>query len=140
MEAGCLEMAKESGLPTPDFELRDVGKRKVLLVRRFDISDKGGRYHMISMQTLLQAEGYYYLGYNDLFEILRKYSFQPSVDIPILFRQMVFNVAIGNTDDHLKNFSLLHDDSGFYLSPAYDLLPDIAERREHILHFNSIEL
>lgn len=50
---------------------------------------------------------------------------------------MVFNALIGNTDDHLKNFCMLHDDSGYYLSPAYDLLPDTADRREHVLHFDS---
>ncbi|CCK79076.1 type II toxin-antitoxin system HipA family toxin [Desulfobacula toluolica] len=135
IEAGCLEMARLSGLDVPDFEIREVGGRNILLIKRFDISEHGGRYHMISMQTLLQAEGYYQLGYKDLFEILRKYSFQPSVDIPMLFRQMTFNAAIGNTDDHLKNFCILHKEPGFCLSPAYDVLPDLYERREHVLSF-----
>ncbi len=90
---------------------------------------------MISLQTLLQAQGYYYMSYNDLFEIVKIHSFQPSIDIPFLFRQMVFNVAMGNTDDHLKNFSMLHGDAGFFLSPAYDLLPDLYEKREHTLSF-----
>ena len=58
-------------------------------------------------------------------------------DIPLLFHQMIFNAAIGNTDDHLKNFCMLHKEHGFCLSPAYDLLPDIYERREHTLSFNS---
>jgi serine/threonine-protein kinase HipA len=49
---------------------------------------------------------------------------------------MVFNALIGNADDHLKNFCMLHDDSGYYLSPAYDLLPDTVDRREHVLHFS----
>ncbi len=48
---------------------------------------------------------------------------------------MVFNSAIGNTDDHLKNFCMLHNETGFSLSPAYDLLPDIHENREHRLSF-----
>ena len=135
LEAGCLEMALNCGLPVPDFNLKSVGKRKALLVKRFDISDKGGRYHMISMQTLLQAEGYYNMGYHDLFEILRKYSYQPSVDIPVLFRQMVFNCAVGNTDDHLKNFCMLHKEPGFCLSPVYDIIPDVSDKREHTLLF-----
>jgi serine/threonine-protein kinase HipA len=50
---------------------------------------------------------------------------------------MVFNALIGNTDDHLKNFSMLHGDSGYYLSPAYDLLPDVNEQREHVLYFKT---
>jgi serine/threonine-protein kinase HipA len=50
---------------------------------------------------------------------------------------MVFNAALGNTDDHLKNFALLHGEGGWRLSPAYDLLPDVLERREHVLHFGT---
>ena len=52
-------------------------------------------------------------------------------------RQMVFNSAIGNTDDHLKNFTILHKENGFCLSPAYDLLPDTEMRREHDLMIGS---
>ncbi len=136
IEGATLELAKLSGLTVPEFEIRNIGNQKALMVKRFDISGHDGRYHMISLQTLLQAEGYYFLGYNDLFRIVRSHSFQPSNDIPSLFRQMVFNAAIGNTDDHLKNFCMLHKESGFCLSPVYDVLPDIYERREHALSFD----
>jgi len=40
---------------------------------------------------------------------------------------------IGNTDDHLKNFLMLHDDTGWRLSPAFDLVPNIGFNREHLL-------
>jgi serine/threonine-protein kinase HipA len=46
---------------------------------------------------------------------------------------MVFNIMIGNTDDHLQNFIMLHDDSGWRLSPAFDLLPNIGFNQEHVL-------
>lgn len=84
-------------------------------------------------KTLLNAS--YHAWYTDMFKAVAKYTAQPSVDIPALFRQMVFNAAIGNTDDHLKNFSMLHNETGFCLSPAYDLLPDIHGRRSHSLSF-----
>jgi len=135
LEAASLKMARSAGLPVPDFEIHNVADRKILLVRRFDVSDKGGRYHMISMKTLLNAEGYYYLSYSHLFQAIQKYSSRPSRDIELLFRQMVFNIAIGNTDDHLKNFCILHLESGFCLSPVYDILPDIHFNREHRLSF-----
>lgn len=48
---------------------------------------------------------------------------------------MVFNAAVGNVDDHLKNFWMLNTSSGFRLAPAFDLVPDVAERREHALSF-----
>lgn len=65
--------------------------------------------------------------------MIRHVSSQPGQDLQQLFRQMVFNVMIGNTDDHLKNFLMLHDDSGWRLSPAYDLVPNIGFNREHVL-------
>jgi serine/threonine-protein kinase HipA len=135
IEAATLELAKLSGLSVPEFEIQDIGSRKALLVKRFDISDHGGRYHMISMQTLLQAQGYYFLSYHDMFDVVKAHSYQPSIDVPALFHQMVFNVAIGNTDDHLKNFCMLHKESGYCLSPVYDVLPDLYEKREHSLSF-----
>jgi serine/threonine-protein kinase HipA len=91
---------------------------------------------MVSILILLRAEGWYNLGYTDLFSLMRKHSCQPEGDVPMLFRQMVFNAMIGNTDDHLKNFAMLHGSNGYFLSPAYDLLPDTAQRREHVLHFD----
>lgn len=135
IEAGTLQMARNAGLSVPEFEIQEAGERRVLLIKRFDVSRQGGRHHMISMQTLLNAEGYYYLSYSDMFKIIKKYSSQPAQDVDAMFRQMVFNIAVGNTDDHLKNFCMLHKDSGFCLSPVYDVLPDIHQNREHRLSF-----
>lgn len=46
---------------------------------------------------------------------------------------MVFNAAIGNTDDHLKNFLMIRDDRGYHLSPAFDLVPNIGQNGEHVM-------
>lgn len=135
IEAATMALARQAGLHVSETKMMSCARRKVLLIKRFDISGPGRR-HMISMQTLLCAEGVYRFGYHDLFEIIRKYSFQPEIDITNLFSQMAFNALIGNTDDHLKNFTMLHDDHGYFLSSAYDLMPDTADRREHVLHFN----
>ncbi|MEA2060371.1 MAG: type II toxin-antitoxin system HipA family toxin [Thermodesulfobacteriota bacterium] len=133
IEAATLKLAENSGLKVPEFKILTVGSRKALLVKRFDVTDDSGRYHMISMKTVLNAQ--YYAWYEDIFKAVKKYSTQPSVDIPALFRQMVFNAAIGNTDDHLKNFCMLHKETGYCLSPAFDLLPDIHGKRSHSLSF-----
>jgi serine/threonine-protein kinase HipA len=135
IEAATLSLAQKAGVNVPEFRLAECAGRDVLMVRRFDISDQGGFFHMISMGTLLQVEGWYNASYKDIFKLLRLKSSRPEIDIPAMYRQMVFNALIGNTDDHLKNFSMLHGDSGYFLSPAYDLLPDIAQRREHVLYF-----
>jgi serine/threonine-protein kinase HipA len=91
---------------------------------------------MLSLRALLAADGYYVLRYADLIAALRAHASRPEVDVPALFRQLVFNALIGNTDDHLKNFWLLRDENGYGLSPAFDLLPDTGARREHVLLFD----
>ena len=135
IEYVTMKLAEKAGIKIPELKLVDCGGRKVLLVKRFDVSEKNGRYHMISFQTLLKADNWYNLSYRDLASVVRKYSFKPETDIEALYRQMVFNAIIGNTDDHLKNFLMLHTDEGFCLSPAYDLLPDVNDARHHVLNF-----
>lgn len=136
LEATCLQLASQAGLVVPDMRLQPVGKRRVLLVRRFDVTEHGGRIHMISMRALCRERpGVYVTSYSDLALVLRKHSASPAEDVAALFRHMAFNAAVGNVDDHLKNFWMLNTRSGFRLAPAFDLVPDITERREHTLSF-----
>lgn len=137
VEAACLALAADAGLCVPEFRVETFGRRAALLVRRFDQSPEGGRYHVLSLQTLTGAEGYYQIGYADLADCLRRVSARPETDIPALYRQMVFNAVLGNTDDHLKNFAMRRESAGWRLSPTFDLLPDIPERGEHCLHFGA---
>ncbi len=105
------------------------------MLRRFDQTETGGRNHLLSMQSLLSAEGYYTAGYAQVADIVRRISDKPEHDLPAFYRQAVFNAVLGNTDDHLKNFAMLHGIDGWRLTPAFDLLPDVAGQREHVLHF-----
>ncbi|MDP2787880.1 MAG: HipA domain-containing protein [Pseudomonadota bacterium] len=141
LEATSLELARQAGLEVPDFRLVELSDglastRRALLVKRFDLIPQGGRRHMLSFRALLQASGYYVIRYADLIAALRQHGACPEEDVPRLYRQMVFNALLGNTDDHLKNFWLLHDAAGYRLSPAFDLLPDTGARREHVLLFD----
>ena len=70
-----------------------------------------------------------YEGPNDhylprMFDLLRRYSANPIVDQLKLWDLVIFNFLIGNTDNHLKNFSLLYDETltSIRLAPAYDLI------------------
>ncbi|KND62162.1 hipa protein [Candidatus Burkholderia verschuerenii] len=63
--------------------------------------------------------------YADLAEIARRYSVQPREDSRQLFRRMIFNILMENTDDHEKNHAFLNHDGKWKLSPAYDLQPQI---------------
>jgi serine/threonine-protein kinase HipA len=133
LEAAAMELARRAGIYTAETNLLTFGSRKCLLVKRFDINPAGGRNHLISMQSLMKADGYYNAGYRDLAEVIKHVSSAPQRDLHMLYKQMVFNVMIGNTDDHLKNFCMLHDDEGWRLSPAFDLVPNIGFNQEHVL-------
>ncbi len=87
------------------------------------------------MKTLLDDS--FYHRYSDLAEVIRHVSDHPKKDLEQQYRQMVFNVFIGNRDDHEKNFSMLHGDNGWQLTPAYDLLPNTNNNPEHGLSFTS---
>lgn len=133
LEAAVMELARRAGIRTAETSLLTLGSRKCLLVKRFDVNPAGGRIHLISMQSLLAADGYYNAGYRELADVIRHVSAAPQADLRMLYRQMVFNVMVGNTDDHLKNFCMLHDDEGWRLSPAFDLIPNIAFNQDHVL-------
>jgi len=136
LEATCLVLARRVGLEVPDSRLQAIGARRVLLVKRFDVSAQGGRHHMVSLRTLCKERpGIYVHSYSDLAQVVRKHSAAPAEDLAALYRHMVFNAAIGNVDDHLKNFWMLVRPGGFRLAPAFDLVPDVSGRGEHTLAF-----
>lgn len=138
LEAVGLDLAARAGMSVPAHELHKLGrtKRRALLVERFDAVGERGRRHMISLRTLCKERpGAYAQSYSELAEVVRQVSAAPQEDVDRLYRQMLFNAAFGNTDDHLKNFWMLYDQGGYRLSPAFDLVPDVGERREHTLTF-----
>ncbi len=100
------------------------------LTKRFDITNNNQKLAVEDFASLLRktpathGENYKYTGsYLDLFEVLRKYVPAWKIEVPKLFKLLVFNYLFSNGDAHLKNFSLIETGQGdFKLSPAYDLL------------------
>ena len=95
-------------------------------VKRFDRAG-GQRLHALSAKVALKAAGEA-MGYPELAQLLRRRGVvaggQGRLQMQELFRRMVFNILIDNTDDHEKNHVLLMNDRGEYmLSPAFDVLP-----------------
>lgn len=95
-------------------------------VKRFD-RNQGQRLHCLSACVALRAAAERF-GYPELAQLIRRRGVTEG-DVYIghmreLFRRMVFNILIDNTDDHEKNHALLMTDAQQYeLSPAYDVLP-----------------
>lgn len=130
VEHACLLLAEHAGIPVPASRPVSAGNVEALAIRRFDVMEPGGRRGLISANALLKARDTQadpvHAGYDDLVELVRGYSTRPTADLRQLYAQMLFNEAINNRDDHLKNFSFLHDPEAFHLSPAYDLVPSEA--------------
>jgi serine/threonine-protein kinase HipA len=108
-----------------------------LKVERFDVSATGGRYHLLTFNSLLKNEhdqdDSLTASYEDLVKMIRLYSDSPKADLQTLFGQMLINMAVRNTDDHLRNFSFISDGLGWRLSPVYDVVPNEDMATEHQL-------
>ena len=95
-------------------------------IRRFDRTG-AGRRHCLSAAVTLRAAGEQF-GYPELAQLLRRKGVAQgnkyANDMRELFRRMVFNILIDNTDDHEKNHALIRTERGQYeLAPAFDVLP-----------------
>jgi serine/threonine-protein kinase HipA len=124
VEHATMTLAARCGIEVAPTRALPVGVRHAVAIRRFDRQD-GARLHAISAKVALRAAGEE-LGYPHLAQLLRRLA--PASRIAQqqeqLFRRMVFNILVDNTDDHEKNHALLRQpDGAWLLSPAYDLVP-----------------
>ena len=132
-EALALKLAAKAGIAVPEWNIESVSKKPILISRRFD-RIKAGRIPFLSAMSMLGASDRETHSYLEIADALRKYGASPAADLKQLWRRMVFNVLISNTDDHLRNHGFLYDGvSGWRLSPAYDLNPVPAEIKPRIL-------
>ena len=93
------------------------------LTKRFD-RVSGSRLHFTSAMTQLgYYDGDYEASYLELAQFLIENGSRTRKDLAQLWRRIVFNIAISNTDDHLRNHGFIFRDKGWQLSPAYDLNP-----------------
>ena len=139
-EALCLNLAKSISIPTVEVATRSIGNIEYLLVKRYDRKkDDNKRYPIrLHQEDFCQALGispeYKYQNeggpsLKDCFDLLRKVSNLPVVDLKNLLNTVIFNIIIGNHDAHGKNFSLLFDitDGNIKtrLAPVYDILSTV---------------
>jgi serine/threonine-protein kinase HipA len=137
LEYVSMQITRECLPATPESRLMPIAGRNAVLIRRFDITEHG-RNHQISLSALAAERVANYAGsYDDLARILAKHSVRPRDDLTLLFTQAVLNAAIGNTDDHLKNFMMQRGEGGYRLAPAFDIVPNIGRNIEHVIAFGN---
>lgn len=127
-EYAMMLLARRVGINVADVELVTVQKKHALLVKRFDrclVDGVWSRRFMTSALTLLrlhESEGRY-ASYLDLAGKMRECCADAEGDLRELFRRLVFNILVGNTDDHAKNHAFFWDGACYVLTPAYDICP-----------------
>lgn len=132
----CYELALTAGVEMFPSEIHKYSSQHhTFLTKRFDRMGTE-RIHFSSAMTQLQyydgehSEGASYL---EIAEFLTNHGSQTKIDLAQLWRRIVFNIAVSNTDDHLRNHGFLLANNGWKLSPAYDLNPITGK---HGLHLN----
>lgn len=129
MEYVVMQMAKESGIATVPFALVRLPSQNnafAYITKRVDRED--GK--TLAMEDFCQLDGRltedkYRGSYERCGKIVNEYSCQTKLDISELFLRVVFSFAVGNSDMHLKNFSLIETEEGsanYQLSASYDML------------------
>lgn len=97
------------------------------ITRRIDRRPDGGKIAMEDMCQLTERlTEYKYKGsYEQIAKTIKKYSAVPQLDLVNFWEVVVFSWIVGNSDMHLKNFSLYDTGMGYSLTPAYDLLSTV---------------
>jgi serine/threonine-protein kinase HipA len=122
------ELAISAGINVPAARIEKFSaKHHTYLSQRFDRTNKMSRIHFASAMTMLgYQDGVNFndgVSYLELAEFLMKHSMLPDKDLEELWRRIVFNICVSNTDDHLRNHGFLLTNEGWVLSPAYDMNP-----------------
>ena len=125
-EAAATFLAARVGIKVARSEIRTVSGKKVLVLERFDRGPSGERLQMLSALTILglhELEARH-SSYPELADAIRKGPWNDILaTLRELFTRLVFNVCIGNTDDHLRNHAAFWDGRRLQLTPAFDLTP-----------------
>ena len=126
-EGVAMELARRAGLNVAPSQVKRIAGQDVLLVERFDRPSGGQRRHLVSVLTILGLDefvGARYGSYALLADYVRRSFTSPAATLRELFSRIVFNILVGNTDDHPRNHAaFVNADRSLTLTPAYDICP-----------------
>lgn len=128
-EMVAYRLATKCGIEMSESRIgRFVSRHHTFLTKRFDRLDGGKRRHFASAMTMLGkrdgADANDGSSYLDIVEFIMENGADVDENLQQLWLRMVFNIAVSNCDDHLRNHGFLLTRKGWVLSPAYDINPD----------------
>lgn len=126
-----MTMADATGISTVPHALIKSGDNLAYITKRIDRIFEKTETKMLAMEDFCQLDlrvtaDKYKGSYERCAKVIGRYSSQIGLDMAELFMRLVFSFVVGNSDMHLKNFSLIETGEAsntYVLSPAYDLLP-----------------
>lgn len=129
-----MQMARETGIATVPFALIRIQNGYAYITKRIDRlapNRKSPAVELMAMEDFCQlerrlTEDKYKGSYERCARVVSRYSTRAGLDLSELFLRIVFSYVVGNSDMHLKNFSLIETSPGsqeYILSEAYDMLP-----------------
>jgi serine/threonine-protein kinase HipA len=123
------ELAIQSKIATPICTVKKLASPyHTFLSQRFDRTNNQRRIHFASAMTLLQqqdgAGANQGISYLDIVSFIRSECSDVKHDLEELFRRVLLSVCISNTDDHLRNHGFIYTQTGWGLSPAFDINPN----------------
>lgn len=138
----CHLLAEKAGILTAKTSVIEIAEHHTLLSSRFD-RKKNRRVHFASSMALLglhdgdgEKTGN---GYLDIVDFIIGNCVNAQSNLQELFRRVVFNICIGNSDDHFRNHGFLLTKNGWTLSPAYDINPSLNNYQALMITNNSNE-
>ncbi len=125
----AFQLAINSGIEMAESKIEKINsEHHTFLTKRFDRAN-GKRIHFASAMTMTgnteDILKQHTPSYLELVEFIENYGVNVNANLHQLWRRIVFNIAISNTDDHLGNHGFILTQEGWVLSPAYDLNPSI---------------
>jgi serine/threonine-protein kinase HipA len=139
VEFVAMQMARDAGIDVPDVALTQTARGPVVLVARFDHAE-GSQHHLVSVASLINKFAITQfdeaaMSYPGIFQLGNRIGTRTSALAEKIFRRMLFNIAIGNTDDHLRNHSFFKkaDEAEYRLTPGYDIVPNTGLQGSHAI-------
>jgi len=131
------KLAVDAGIDMPPARmLQFPNDYHTFCVKRFD-RHNGRRIFYASAMTMLKREDSEGASYLDLAQFIMMNGAKNAIkqDLEQLFRRVIFNIAVGNRDDHLRNHGFLLTKNGWRLSPAFDVNPNL-DKAAHVLNID----
>jgi len=143
VEFASMTMARRAGIDVPDVLLTDTVRGTVLLVERFD-RDGSGQHHLVSVASLINKFDITQfdeaaMSYPGIYQLGNRIGSRTHGLAETIFRRMLFNIAIGNTDDHLRNHAFYKKagQAEYELTPGYDIVPNTGLQGSHAIALGS---